>query len=490
MGCIRDSNCNYEIYQYRNRRTMSKYIYFTEEQKERARRTDLASFLRSNGESLKRSGSEYEWKSKSGKVTVRGNIWFHQYEREGGDAIDFVRRFYNLNFPEAVSLLLSEQGIIVIPQEKTTKEKKEFCLPKGNRDMRRVYAYLLKGRFLDHEVVNFFVRGKLIYEDAEYHNTVFVGVDEHGVPCHAHKRGTYSESGYKGNVDGSNPDYSFHYIGKGNKLYVFEAPIDMLSYISLHKDKWKENSYVALCSVAPQAVLHILKNNPHIDTVYTCLDHDKAGIEGNYRVAEAIRAVGNYTIKNDAPPYKDWNEELKLQNGIEPIPATDHPGLMRMKVLCSEMIDDCKNHKLKYPLEVLRNKYEKIKKLDSVQSKGIMEQSLEMSKVAFLLAKKQLMAMSKKYSDEQYAKVLFMLYPPHRDNCGYKSRIAGIGERLQELETAYKKNEILSESDQMKVAENTLSLSTDCLRLYMYAEQSTLKQKEGEHVCQTLQQSF
>lgn len=69
---------------------MSKYIHFTEEQKEQARRTDLVSFLRSRGEMLKRSGSEHEWKTTSGKVTVRGNIWFHQYEREGGDAIDFI----------------------------------------------------------------------------------------------------------------------------------------------------------------------------------------------------------------------------------------------------------------------------------------------------------------------------------------------------------------------------------------------------------------
>jgi len=230
-------------------------------------------------------------------------------------------------------------------------------LDQFNQDMRKVYAYLLKGRFLDHEVVNFFVRGNLIYEDVEYHNAVFVGVDEHGVARHAHKRGTYSESGYKGNVDGSNPDYSFHYIGKGNKLYVFEAPIDMLSYISLHKDNWQESSYVALCSVAPQAVLHILKNNSQIDTVYTCLDHDKAGIEGNYRVAEAIREVGNYTIKTDAPPYKDWNEGLKIRNGIEPIPATEHPGLMHMKDLCSELVSDCRDKKAKYPLEDLQKQY-------------------------------------------------------------------------------------------------------------------------------------
>lgn len=466
---------------------MSKYIHFTEEQKEQARRTDLVSFLRSRGEMLKRSGSEYEWKTTSGKVTVRGNIWFHQYEREGGDAIDFIRRFYNLDFPEAVSLLLSEQGITVIPQEKITKEKKKFCLPKQNQDMRRVYAYLLKGRFINHDVINFFVKKKLIYEDDKYHNAIFVGVDEQGVPRHAHKRGTYSESGYKGNVDGSNPDYSFHYIGKGNKLYIFEAPIDMLSYISLNKENWQENSYVALCSVAPQATLCILKNNPQINTVYTCLDHDRAGIEGNYRIAEAVKAIGEYRIKRDSPIYKDWNESLKVQNDLEPILATEHPGLMRMKDLCFEMISDCKDEKTKYPLEELRNLYEKIKQLQPAQNSRMMEQSLEMSKVAFLLAKKQLTAMEKDRTNEEYAKTLFILYMPHHDNCGYKSRIAGIGEQLRELENAYKKNEILPESEQMKIAENTMSLSTDCLRLYMYAEQNQQKQEEGESLCQALQ---
>ena len=43
---------------------MSNYIHFTPEQKEQAHSTDLVSFLRSRGETLKRSGSEYEWKMK------------------------------------------------------------------------------------------------------------------------------------------------------------------------------------------------------------------------------------------------------------------------------------------------------------------------------------------------------------------------------------------------------------------------------------------
>ena len=84
----------------------TQYIHFTEQEKEQARQTDIAQLLYSQGETLKRSGSEYEWKNGSQKVTIRGNLWFHQYEQQGGDAIDFVRRFYNKSYPEAMEYLL------------------------------------------------------------------------------------------------------------------------------------------------------------------------------------------------------------------------------------------------------------------------------------------------------------------------------------------------------------------------------------------------
>ena len=70
---------------------MSGFIPFTDEQKEKARRTDLVGLLRSQGETLHKSGSELEWLDGSQKVTIRGNLWFHQYEQVGGDSIDFVK---------------------------------------------------------------------------------------------------------------------------------------------------------------------------------------------------------------------------------------------------------------------------------------------------------------------------------------------------------------------------------------------------------------
>ena len=105
------------------------------------------------------------------------------------------------------------------------KETKPFELPPKNDNMRRVYAYLITRRGIDRDVLNTFVHQKMIYESADYHNAVFVGYDMDGVPRHAHKRGTGSTSTYKGNADSSMPEYSFHWVGTDNELYLFEAPI-------------------------------------------------------------------------------------------------------------------------------------------------------------------------------------------------------------------------------------------------------------------------
>ena len=469
---------------------MADFIYFTEEQKERVRETDLVAYLKKNGYKLKRSGSEYEWDSPQGKVTVRGNRWYHQYDEEGGYVISFFERFYNLSFQETMLMLLEEQGVQYEPtEEEKNREKKPFELPEASDSMRRIYAYLLKERHLDREVLQFFIHKKMIYEDAKYHNVVFVGVDEEGIPRHAHKRGAGAKSTFKGNIESSNPNYSFHYIGTSNRIYVFEAPIDMLSYISLHKEQWKQHSYVSLCSVATHALVHILQNNPHIDEVYPCLDHDKAGIAGDYRIAEAVRELGEYKIKPQLPRYKDWNEGLKALHGIEPIPASEHPGLVRMKTLCAEIVDGTEGVKIKNLLEHFETRFKNLISISLSDDESLSEQSYELSWIAFLFGKNKLESMEKYYINEEYARMLYQLYPPHKDNVGYKSRISDMRENLSEVLQVYKKDEILTETEQMKLVKSVMQLSVDCLRFYMYAENKIQEQREGESVCQISQVS-
>lgn len=296
----------------------TKYIHFTDEQKEQARQTDLCELLRSQGEKLKRSGSEYEWRDGSQKVTIRGNLWFHQYDRQGGDAIDFVRRFYNKDYPEAVEYLLGGcSGTLTVSPPIERTPPKPFELPPRNDNMRRVFAYLLSKRGLDRDVVNAFAHRQMIYESAQYHNAVFVGFDQEGVPRHANMRGTGSESTFKGNADSSLPEYSFHWTGKSKYLLLFEAPIDMLSFISMHKKNWQQHSYAAACSVSDRVLFQMLKDNPNISEVFLCMDSDEPGQAAAKRISDKLFKQG-INAKILVPEHKDWNEDRLAAGGNAP----------------------------------------------------------------------------------------------------------------------------------------------------------------------------
>lgn len=288
---------------------MSNYIHYTQEQKDKARTTNLVDLLQRQGEHLKRSGAEYQWRDGSNKVTIRGNLWYHQYEEVGGDAIDFVRKFYNKDYPEAMEYLLNGYGGTLSVAPPVKREPKEFEMPLRNDNMRRVYAYLLQQRGLSREVVNVFAHKQMIYESLPHHNAVFVGYDTEGVPRHAHKRGTGSQSTYKGNAEGCTPEYSFHWNGTSNKIFLFEAPIDMLSYISMNPYQWQTNTYAASCSVADRVLFQCLKDNPNIKEVYICLDNDTAGQTAAKRISDKLFVQG-YKTEILTPTHKDWNEDL------------------------------------------------------------------------------------------------------------------------------------------------------------------------------------
>lgn len=290
---------------------MAKYIHFTEEQKRQAAAVDLEFFLRSQGEKLIPSGREKRLASDH-SITVRGNEWYDHAEEQGGQAVSFVQKFYGLSYPEAVSLLLGNEPGCAYPavKEKEPEERKPFQLPPPNRDMRRVFAYLNKHRKINRTVVSAFAKEGLLYEDANYHNAVFVGMDENGVARHAHKRSTNTiGKAFRLNVEGSNPKHSFHYIGTDGSLYVFEAPIDLLSYITLHPEHWQEHNYVACCGTSALPVLEMLSRLPNINTVYLCLDNDKAGHTASKRMEELLADRSVKTLQL-TPNNKDWNEDL------------------------------------------------------------------------------------------------------------------------------------------------------------------------------------
>ena len=288
------------------------YIHFTDEQKQHAASVDLEAFFRSRGERLISSGRDKRLASDH-SVTISGNEWYDHAEEKGGTAISLVQRHYGVGYAEAVSTLLGDELGVAYPMHSEKQiEAKPFALPSANKNMRRVFAYLCKTRGIDRDVVSAFAKAHLIYEDAEYHNAVFVGLDSDGTARHAHKRSTNSEGkSFRQNVEGSNPKHSFNYTGTDGSLYVFEAPIDLLSYISLYPSGWQSHSYVACCGTSIQPVLEQLRRQD-IDSVYLCLDNDAAGQKAAQRMEAELSQQGIY-VEIVVPTLKDWNDNLRRE---------------------------------------------------------------------------------------------------------------------------------------------------------------------------------
>ena len=310
------------------------YIPFTEEQKITANSVDLTDFLRMRGEKLERAGREYKliYSDGSGKhdsITMSGSTWFDHKNQIGGGDIKFMQYYYNMDFPTAVQELLGQSVTPLShapPKERLQPEKsKKFILPTANENMHRVFAYLIKQRFIASEIISYFAKNRTLYEDKEHHNAVFVGVDENGIPRQAHKRSTSTfGKSFRQTVEGSDTKYSFAHFGKSEKLFVFEAPIDMLSYLTLNPENWQKHSYIAMNGVYENAVLTALKGHKNLSEIVICTDNDIGGIDAADRLTDILRENNYENISRFSPKNKDFNEDLKQLNDAEFLPAVPH----------------------------------------------------------------------------------------------------------------------------------------------------------------------
>ena len=283
-------------------------MQYTEEQIARANQTDLASFLNARGEQLVKSGREYRWK-KHDSVTVSGNRWYRHSQNKGGYPVDFVMEFYHATFPEAVKMLIGEEG--EGRQKSCLAPLPDFRLPEKSETNETVIKYLTEIRRLEKDLVEEWIAGGNIYEEKKHHNVVFVGRDADGIPRYAHCRGTGGIK-YRGDVAGSDKSYGFCHRGEDNQLFVFEAAIDLLSFIQLFPKDWKKRSYLSLGGVSSVALMTFLSERPQITSVFLCLDNDHAGNEACEKLAGEI--PDGYRVIRLKPARKDWNEILCDEN--------------------------------------------------------------------------------------------------------------------------------------------------------------------------------
>ena len=275
----------------------------TQAQIDKANAVDLEKFLRAQGETLVRSGKEYRWKTHD-SLTVCGNKWFRHSQSKGGFPVDFVMEFYGKSFPEAVQMLTGEPG--EAQPEADPAPSPAFRLPLRNVTNANILNYLTQERKLSPSLVNFFIAAGDIYEDAAHHNVVFVGRDADGHPRYASSRGIREK--FRQDVAGAEKSFGFAHRGTDKQLLVFEAPIDLLSFIELFPKNWQQHNYLSLGGVSTKALQQFLSERPDVERVFLCLDADKAGEDACKRLAALLPDAMSAT--RIQPCMKDWNDVL------------------------------------------------------------------------------------------------------------------------------------------------------------------------------------
>ena len=276
---------------------------YTQTQIDRANAANLEDFLRAQGETLVRSGKEYRWKAHD-SLTVCGNKWFRHSQSKGGLPVDFVMEFYGKSFPEAVQMLTGEPG--EAQPEADPAPSPAFRLPLRNVTNANILNYLTQERKLSPSLVNFFIAAGDIYEDAAHHNVVFVGRDADGHPRYASSRGIQEK--FRQDAAGAEKAFGFAHRGTDKQLLVFEAPIDLLSFIELFPKNWQQHNYLSLGGVSGKALRQFLSERPDVERVFLCLDADKAGEDACKRLTALL--PDTVSVTRIQPCMKDWNDVL------------------------------------------------------------------------------------------------------------------------------------------------------------------------------------
>ena len=296
---------------------------YTREQIQRADDTDLYVFLSGRGEQFKRCGKEYRW-LRHDSVMINKSEWYRFSQNKGGHAIDFMKEFYGFSFAEAVKELLGEEGAGET-NRRTGKEdagRQKVCpiplpgleLPERNESCEIARKYLIEQRKLSEQLVDQMIAKGDIYESKNYHNVVFVGRDKEQNPRYTAMRGT-DENRYRGEARGSEKAYGFGHIGTDEKLFVFESPIDLLSYITAVPEEWEMHSYISLGGLSEKAMKRMYTEYPHIHSIYLCLDNDEPG---NERCRQFVSLIPEeLSVYRLEPVKKDWNECLVAEVPVE-----------------------------------------------------------------------------------------------------------------------------------------------------------------------------
>lgn len=293
---------------------------FSKDEINKANNVSIANYINSLNLNTQKVGSTIKVEGYGGLyINPMENKWNCFSQEKGGGIIQLVMFIENKSWVEAVKILLGDsygskevRNRAKNVRKVINEEDREFILPKRNKTFNHIIAYLIKTRKIDKEIVYRLIGKKMLYED-ENRNCVFVGYDKKDNPKYASIRGTNSEIPFKGEVKNSNKSYSFNIPGITNKLYIFESPIETISYLTLQKEFSHGHEFrhhiLSLGGLATVGLNQYLEDNTNIKEIYICLNNDKWGIAATNKIRKSYQ--DKYKVEAEYPISKDYNEDLQ-----------------------------------------------------------------------------------------------------------------------------------------------------------------------------------
>lgn len=235
--------------------------------KEEAKRLSIISVAEQLGMELKRTGSySYNWvEHDSFVIDTKKNEFYWNSRTEFGDVIQLVQTIRGVSYKEAMNFLeTGEFKAVDVEAQTASKEPFNYHLERYERqDFSASRRYLKAQRGLSDDTINFFISqgsiAEAIRKKGDYFEPVIVfkykdntgflaGASLQGI---VENREHYPERGrLKQIMRNSDGQLGFSIdIGNPKRLVFAEAPIDLMSYYELHKDRLQDVRLVAMDGV-------------------------------------------------------------------------------------------------------------------------------------------------------------------------------------------------------------------------------------------------
>ena len=334
--------------------------------KEEAKRLSIISVAEQLGMELKRTGSHsYNWvEHDSFVIDTKKNEFYWNSRTEFGDVIQLVQTIRGVSYKEAMHFLeTGEFKEVDVEAQTASKEPFSYHLERYERqDFSASRNYLKAQRGLSDDTINFFISqgsiAEAIRKKGDYFEPVIVfkykdntgflaGASLQGI---VENREHYPERGrLKQIMRNSDGQLGFSIdIGNPKRLVFAEAPIDLMSYYELHKDRLQDVRLVAMDGVKEGIIsrrfmelyaeindksyqvnqntgkalevvtrtTNYFKDGQHQDMITLAVDNDMAG----HKFITSLQEKG-IPVQIAIPPIlqrdqekEDWNDFLKGGN--------------------------------------------------------------------------------------------------------------------------------------------------------------------------------